>query len=378
MHWKSKPSALDRQQVPRWKMKKIITYSLIHYATHFSYCDMIITLVVPFIFVLLLQIELLRGELDDKLIEKDLYAVLRVKPNASLKEIKKSYRKLAQIHHPDKHINSANKSDANNVNNKKSSSQANYESKDMNEALFREIAEAHEVLSSAANREEYDYRRALYLSAQSEAREARNEYSEGRRHRNEDIFAEFSSSFENFFDSNRKSAGTNSADNFKNKILHQFLLLPLFTGYFFVRPPGLIGPVLPAGNVLFPYSPILARPNHFSYLDASCSLVVAEGDPEVFMYHLLLDVRTDGGYVPPVLEEIEYSEERKRMRAVFRSPSFPQLEGNCFAGLYEDGVLAVFAGHPDMPGMQPLWHSESENAQNEDEVIEKPFPSKQY
>ena len=101
---------------------------------------------------------------------------------------------------------------------------------------------------------------------------------------------------------NRQVQIQRTIKNLKKLYHSHYFHLNFVTGYFFVRSPGLIGPVLPAGNVLFPYSPILARPNRFCYLDVSCSLVVAEGDPEVIIYHLLLDVRTDGRYVPPVLE----------------------------------------------------------------------------
>ena len=49
------------------------------------------------------------------------------------------------------------------------------------------------------------------------------------------------------------------------------------------------------------------------------------------------------------------------MRVVYRSPAFPQLRGNCFVGLYETGALAVFAGHPAMPGSRPVWNTDPEN-----------------
>ena len=81
------------------------------------------------------------GEVDEKLIEKDLYGVLGLTKEATLTEIKKSYRKLAQIYHPDK-VGSADKEE--------------------HEEIFREIAEAYEVLSSKITKEEYDYKRMVW------------------------------------------------------------------------------------------------------------------------------------------------------------------------------------------------------------------------
>ena len=64
---------------------------------------------------------------------KDYYAVLGVKRDASQKEIKSSYRKLARKYHPDV-----------NPNNKEA------------EARFKEINEAYEVLSDEEKRKKYD------------------------------------------------------------------------------------------------------------------------------------------------------------------------------------------------------------------------------
>lgn len=70
--------------------------------------------------------------------EKDYYAVLGVSKDAPKDEIKKAYRKLAQKFHPD-----ANKGDA------------------AAEARFKEISEAHSILSNDAKRAEYDQLRSL-------------------------------------------------------------------------------------------------------------------------------------------------------------------------------------------------------------------------
>ena len=64
---------------------------------------------------------------------KDYYQILGVSRNASEKEIKQAYRRLARKHHPD--VNPGDKSA---------------------EAKFKEINEAHEVLSDAEKRRKYD------------------------------------------------------------------------------------------------------------------------------------------------------------------------------------------------------------------------------
>src|SRR5688500_8916186 len=70
--------------------------------------------------------------------EKDYYAVLGISKDASPDEIKKAYRKLAQKYHPD-----ANSDDAN------------------AEARFKEITEAHSILSNDEKRAEYDQMRSF-------------------------------------------------------------------------------------------------------------------------------------------------------------------------------------------------------------------------
>jgi len=68
----------------------------------------------------------------------DLYATLGVSKTASADEIKKAYRKLARVHHPD-----ANAGDP------------------KAEERFKEISHAHDVLSDPEKRREYDARAAF-------------------------------------------------------------------------------------------------------------------------------------------------------------------------------------------------------------------------
>ncbi|MEA2505994.1 MAG: molecular chaperone DnaJ [Actinomycetota bacterium] len=70
--------------------------------------------------------------------DKDYYKVLGVSKDATKEQIKKAYRKLAQKYHPD-----ANKGDSS------------------AEARFKEISEAHSILSNDTKRREYDQMRSL-------------------------------------------------------------------------------------------------------------------------------------------------------------------------------------------------------------------------
>ncbi|MBS1666071.1 MAG: J domain-containing protein [Bacteroidetes bacterium] len=67
---------------------------------------------------------------------KDYYKILEVGATATQKEIKTSYRKLAQRYHPDKN-----------------------QGNPISEAYFREVMEAYQVLSNPRKRETYNYER---------------------------------------------------------------------------------------------------------------------------------------------------------------------------------------------------------------------------
>jgi len=71
-------------------------------------------------------------------LEKDYYATLGVSKDASEKEIKKAFRKLAREFHPDNNPNDA-----------------------VAEARFKEINEAYEILSDPEERKEYDHVREV-------------------------------------------------------------------------------------------------------------------------------------------------------------------------------------------------------------------------
>nr|XP_053632479.1 uncharacterized protein LOC128688606 [Cherax quadricarinatus] len=69
---------------------------------------------------------------------KDYYKILGVQKTASDDEIKKSYRKMALVHHPDRHANASDKD------------------KHEHEIKFKEIGEAYSVLTDAKKRAMYD------------------------------------------------------------------------------------------------------------------------------------------------------------------------------------------------------------------------------
>ncbi|XP_062860124.1 dnaJ homolog subfamily B member 9 [Trichomycterus rosablanca] len=100
------------------------------------------------------------------LAQKDYYEILGVPKDASERQIKKAFHKLAMKYHPDK-----NKSpDA--------------------EATFREIAEAYETLSDGKRREEYDEMRSSPFSREH-TRSSGDQFHQPFSFNFEDIFKDF-------------------------------------------------------------------------------------------------------------------------------------------------------------------------------------------
>lgn len=89
------------------------------------------------------------------------YSTLGVKPNASIPEIKKAYRRLAMEHHPDK-----------NPNNRAS------------EKKMLEINEAYEILSDEMEKKKYDADLMAYLKKEIEKEKKRETNSESRQYTN--------------------------------------------------------------------------------------------------------------------------------------------------------------------------------------------------
>jgi molecular chaperone DnaJ len=87
---------------------------------------------------------------------KDYYAILGVSRTASEKEIKSAYRRLARLHHPD--VNPGNKTA---------------------EQKFKEINEAHEVLSDPEKRKKYDQYGDNWQHGDQMAEAARQQQGQG-------------------------------------------------------------------------------------------------------------------------------------------------------------------------------------------------------
>ena len=110
----------------------------------------------------------------------DYYKVLGVEKTASVSEIKKAYRKLARKYHPDVNPNNP---DA--------------------EQKFKEINEAHEVLSDAENRKKYDAYGKDWKNAEAfeQAKQQRQSQSQSRQYQGGGDFSggDYSDFFESMF-----------------------------------------------------------------------------------------------------------------------------------------------------------------------------------
>ena len=119
----------------------------------------------------------------DTEIEEDYYHILGVSEDSSFEEIKKSYRKLALKHHPDKSVDDDDKL--------------------KNEKIFQKISMAYQTLSDDTKRQEYDYQKKYGSSSY-------NEYGGGRGGRGGggfDEFDDFMNFFHDFQGAGRRSGG---------------------------------------------------------------------------------------------------------------------------------------------------------------------------
>lgn len=250
------------------------------------------------LFVVLASVIQFYFGLDNSLIEKDLYKDLGLKVDASLQDIKRAFRKLAQVHHPDKSLPS---------------------DKEANAVIFREIAAAYEVLSDSAQRQEYDSIRSMQQRRSQQKPQYGSSQRGGERGRRNQQYQ------------------YNNEDIFEDDDEYNF------SGY----RPVIAGSILPAMQVIYPYTPILVSQDrsHFALLDMHCSLGVYRGDVDILIRYLLIADR------PPDLTMMP-------LELKFRTEGDSSLNGQCFAGLDDTGVFRVYRGHPDYSEhSQPLWSS---------------------
>ena len=307
------------------------------------------------------------SELAEDVIEKDLYKVLGLQGSATKKEIKDAYRRLAKVHHPDK---SAPKD------------------RDMNAKVFRDVAEAYEVLSSEAGRREYDNRRSFHRSSEQyfNSFERPSDYHQRDRRRSthqyeqhyppqEDFddqafmyeqahmeqaymeymhkYAESMRHFEEYLYQQERAYMEHMSDEGKEYIYEEGRASQQMA-------PFLVGSHMQEGDVLFPYSPILTASDgsHFALLDGACRFVVYEGDPGRFLQELYVS----GGD----LSRLSWGQYRE----LYSSPSHEELESQCFAGLDRGGTFKIFRGHPDAYNyFEPIWRTERQDDDDFDDEL---------
>ena len=125
---------------------------------------------------------------------------------------------------------------------------------------------------------------------------------------------------------------------------------PVFTGAFY-----------PSGSVILPYNPIIvsAERSHFALLDLNCTLAVYRGNPDELMSYLLRADSLD-------LSDIPYFKELYKSDNKADPSSSSALQGQCFTGLDDFGVIRIFAGHPDNVYSREVWASSSSDDREND------------
>ena len=86
-------------------------------------------------------------------------------------------------------------------------------------------------------------------------------------------------------------------------------------------------------------------------MDEACSIIIYQGDLETFTRNTLLYGSGLG------INNSAFSE----FDELYRSPQFPMLGGNCFAGLDDAGVLHIFRGQP-VGIYHSMWSTSKHNA----------------
>ncbi|MEJ8553246.1 DnaJ domain-containing protein [Tepidibacter sp. Z1-5] len=141
---------------------------------------------------------------------KNLYQILEIDKNASQSEIKKAYRKLAKKYHPDRNPNDKNACD-----------------------IFREVAQAYEILSDEKKRKEYDDKLSNSKKT-NKTNKTNNDFSKNKKEnmkRPDGMNVDFE--FERFFGFNPKTKETK--ENFANKSKDPFDTTNIFNSFFKVK-----------------------------------------------------------------------------------------------------------------------------------------------
>jgi molecular chaperone DnaJ len=117
---------------------------------------------------------------------RDYYRILKIRPGSDRAEIKNAYRKLVNIHHPDRHPQEAADTDP----------------------FFLEVREAYDVLSDPGKRVEYD---KLYEKEMNTKRRFMTDFPEtgegfGERHSENDPDDFFDDIFRRFFGFGQKKS----------------------------------------------------------------------------------------------------------------------------------------------------------------------------
>ena len=247
--------------------------------------------------------------------DKDLYKVLNVSVTATQKTISQAFRKLAKAHHPDKWINKDKVETRN------------------NEALFKEITAAYDILSDVEQRGEYDALRRRRKASNNDTGKGNNNYNSNYDYDYDNVQQHFPYMFEQ---------ETDYDDMYQDDIFpHRYR-------------PMVIGPLLPSRQVMLPYSPLLttADMKYFAVLDANCALGVYSGDVRTLVAHLHVVDTPDLTNLPVEL--------------VFRTEGDRSLKGQCFAGLDDSGMFRIYSGHPTTSesANRIIWTSKNENTDN--------------
>ncbi|HEZ2569264.1 TPA: DnaJ domain-containing protein [Neisseria meningitidis] len=168
--------------------------------------------------------------------DKDLYAVLGVSPQAGANEIKRAYRKLAMKYHPDRNPGNP---------------QA--------EEKFKEIQRAYDTLSDLSKRMQYDasFRRHEERGRQEEAfrrEQARREQFYREQMRREQAFRQ---EFERQASRSRHAYEPSGSGSGRNYVLAAYILFGLGAIMLFMPIVGVIFAYMPIVGVIFAYMPIV-------------------------------------------------------------------------------------------------------------------------